>query len=50
MDIPSALFSFLEAAFKRQSTASEPERKQLVSPQLRTHLDVHGGGQTMIEK
>ena len=45
MDIPSVLFSLLEAAFKRRSTATEPEIKQLMSAQLKTHLAVHGGGQ-----
>ena len=47
MDIPSVLFSFLEAAFKRRSTATEPE---IMSAQLKTHLPVHGHGRTMIEK
>ena len=46
----SVLCSFLEAAFKRRSTATEPEIKQLMSAQLKTHLAVHGGGRTMIEK
>ena len=50
MAIPSVLFTFLEAAFKRQSTATEPEIKKLMSAQLKTHLTVHGGGRTMIEK
>ena len=44
MDIPSVLFSFLEAAFERRSTATEPEIKQLMPTQLKTHLAVHGGG------
>ena len=46
----SVLCSFLEATFKRRSTATEPEIKQLMSAQLKTHLAVHGGGRTMIEK
>ena len=50
MDIPSVLFSFSEAAFKRGSTATEAEIKQVMSAQLKTHLAVHGGGRTMIEK
>ena len=36
--------------FKRQSTATEPEIKQVMSAQLKTLLTVHGGGQTIIEK
>ena len=50
MDIPSVLFSFSEAALKRRSTATEAETKQVIPTQLKTHLAVHGGGQTMIEK
>ena len=50
MDIPSVLFSFLEAAIKCQSTATEPEIKQPMSAHLKTHLAVHGGGRTMIER
>ena len=46
----SVLCSFLEAAFKRQSTVTEPEMKQLMPAQLKTHLAVHYGGRTMIEK
>ena len=50
MDIPSVLFSFLEAAFERRSTATEPEIKQLMPAQLKTHLAVHGGVRAMIKK
>ena len=46
----SVLFYFLEAALKRRLTATEPEIKKLMSAQLKTHLAVHGGGRTMIEK
>ena len=38
MYIPSVLFSFLEAALKRQPRAIEAEIKQLMSAQLKTHL------------
>ena len=48
MDIPSVLFSFLEAAFERRSTATEPDIKSLMSAQL--NFVVHGGGRTMIKK
>ena len=45
MNILSVLFSFLEAALKRRSTATEAEIK---SAQLKTHLKTqlktHGGG------
>ena len=44
------LFSFLEAALKRRPRATEAETKQLMSAQLKTHLTVHGGGRTMVEK
>ena len=50
MDIASVSFSFLETAFKRRSTATVPEIKQLMSAQLKMHLLVHGSGRTMIEK
>ena len=50
MEIASVLFSFLESAFKRQSTAPVPEIMELMSAQLKTHLPVHGSGRTMIEK
>ena len=50
IDIPSVLFSFLEAAFERQSIATEPEIKKLLSAQLKNNLAVHDGGRTMIEK
>ena len=39
----SVLFSFLEVAFKRRSTATEPEIK-LMSAQLKTHLAVYCDG------
>ena len=38
MYIPSVLFSFLEAALKRQPRAFEAEIKQIMSGQLKTHL------------
>ena len=50
MVIPSVLFSFLEAALRCPLTATEAEIKQVMSAQLKTHLAVHGGGRTMIEK
>ena len=50
MDIPSVLFSFLEAGFERRSTLTEREIKQLMSAQRKTHLAVHGGGRTRIKK
>ena len=50
MDFPSVLFSFSEAALKRRSTVTEIEIKQVMSAQLKTHLVVHGGSRTMIEK
>ena len=37
---PSVLFSFLEAALKRQPRAIEAEIKQLLSAQFKTHLAV----------
>ena len=40
MYITSVLFSFSEAALKRQPRAIEAERKQLMSAQLKTHLAV----------
>ena len=50
MDIPSVLFSSLEAELKRRSTATVAEIKQEMSAKLKTHLAVHGGGRTMIVK
>ena len=50
MDIPSVLFSFSEAALKRRSTATEAEIMQVMPAQLKTHLAVHGGSRTMIQK
>ena len=50
MYIPSVLFSFLEAALKRQARVIKAEIKQLMSAQLKTHLAMHGGGQTMVKK
>ena len=50
MGNPSVLFSFLEAAFERRSKATEPEIKELMSAQLKTHFSVHGGVRTMIKK
>ena len=50
MYISSALFSFLEAALKRRPRAIEAETKQLMSARLKTHLAVHGGGRTMVER
>ena len=50
MDIPSLLLSFLEAALKRQSTATVAEIKEIMSGKLNTHLAVHGSGRTMIGK
>ena len=44
MDIPSVLFSFLEAELKCRSTATVAEIKQEMSAKLKTHLAVHGGG------
>ena len=44
------LFSFLEAALKSRPKAIEAEIKQLMFLQLKTHLVVHGGGRTMVEK
>ena len=44
------LFSFLEAALKRRPRATEAETKQLMSAQLKTHLALHGGGRTMVDK
>ena len=48
MVILSVLFSFLEAALKRLSTATAAEIKQVMS--TKTHLAVHDGGRTMIGK
>ena len=48
MDIPSVLFSFLEAALKPRSTAAVVEIKQVMSAKLKTHLAVHCGGRMMI--
>ena len=50
MDIPSVLFSFLEAALKRRLTATVAEIQQEMLAKLKTHLAVHGGGRTMIAK
>ena len=50
MYIPSVLFSFLEAALKRQARVIKAEIKQLMSAQLKTHLAMHCGGQTMVKK
>ena len=50
MDILSVSFSFSKAALKRRSTVTEAEIKQVMSAQLKTHLAVHVGGRTMIEK
>ena len=44
MDIPSVLFSFLEAAFKRRLRATETEIKEVMSAQLKTHLAVRSSG------
>ena len=44
------LFSFLEAALKRGPSAIAAEIKQLTSAQPKTHLTVHGGCRTMVEK
>ena len=48
MDIPSVLFSFLEAALKPRSIVAVAEIKQVMSAKLKTHLAVHGGGRMMI--
>ena len=50
MNITSVLFYFSEVALKRRLTTNEAEIKQVMSAQLKTHLAVHGGGRTMIEK
>ena len=50
MYISSVLFSFLVAALKRQQRMTGPEMKQVMSAQLKTHLAVDSGGQTMVEK
>ena len=50
MEIPSVMFSFLEAALKPRSTATVAEIKQVMSAMLKTHLAVHGDGRTMIGK
>ena len=46
MDIPSVLFSFLEAAFKRRPRATEA----VMSARFKTRLAVHGGDRTIVEK
>ena len=43
MEIPSVLFSFLEATLKRRPTTTVAEIKGVMSAQLKTHLAVHGG-------
>ena len=50
MDIYSVLFSFLEAALKRRSTVTETEIKLVILAWVITHLVVHGGDQTVIER
>ena len=50
MDIYSVLFSFLEAALKRRSTVTEIEIKLVILAWVKTHLVVHGGDQTVIER
>ena len=50
MDIYSVLFSFSEAALKRRSTVTETEIKLVILAWVRTHLVVHGGDQTVIER
>ena len=50
MDIPSVLFSFLEAALKRRPRATKTEIKSVMSAQLKTHLVVRGSGRMMAEK
>ena len=50
LSITSVLFYFSEVALKRRLTATEAEIKPVMSAQLKTHLAVHGGGRTMIEK
>ena len=50
MEIPSVLFSFLEAALKRRSTTAVAEIKGVMSAHLKTPLAVHGGGRMMVDK
>ena len=50
IDIPSVLFSFLEAALKRRLRATETEIKKVMSAQLKTRLAVRGSGRMMAEK
>ena len=50
LSITSVLFYFSEVALQRRLTATEAEIKQVMSAQLKTHLAVHGGGRTMMEK
>ena len=50
MDIPSVLFSFLEAALKRRPRVTETEIKQVMYARLKTHVAVRGSGRMMAEK
>ena len=50
IDIPSVLFSFLEAALKRRPRATESEIKYVMSTQLKTRLAVRGSGRMMAKK
>ena len=50
MEIPSVLFSFLEAALKRRPTTAVAEIKGVMSAHLKTPLAVHGGGRMMVDK
>ena len=45
-----SIFSFLEAALKRRSTATEVEITQVMLTQLKTNLAVHSGDREMIKK